>query len=139
MGILLKVATFPVSLPLDGLLWVAEKIKDQAEAEFYDEGAVRGRLLADLSESTRRKDMDAIIRQLVDGGVVEFFSEINMVAMSGALIPVDWSFSPIRDDSGKVSGIVAVGRDLLERRALEQHLYQSEKLAALTNVPITLD
>jgi signal transduction histidine kinase len=47
------------------------------------------------------------------------------------LSPVDWSFSPIRDDSGKVSGIVAVGRDLLERRALEQHLYQSEKLAAL--------
>ena len=97
----------------------------------YRSDAVRGRLLADLSESTRRKDMDAIIRQLVDGGVVEFFSEINMVAMSGALIPVDWSFSPIRDDSGKVSGIVAVGRDLLERRALEQHLYQSEKLAAL--------
>jgi signal transduction histidine kinase len=47
------------------------------------------------------------------------------------LIPVDWSFSSIRDDSSKVSGVVAVGRDLSERRALEQHLYQSEKLAAL--------
>ena len=97
----------------------------------YRSDAARGRLLADLSETTRRQDMAAIIRQLVDGGVVEFFSEINLVALSGALIPVDWSFSPIRDDSGKVSGIVAVGRDLLERRALEQHLYQSEKLAAL--------
>ena len=97
----------------------------------YRSDVVRGKQLADLSETTRRKDMAAIIRQLVDGGVVEFFSEINLVALSGTLIPVDWSFSPIRDDSGKVSGIVAVGRDLLERRALEQHLYQSEKLAAL--------
>lgn len=97
----------------------------------YRSDVVRGQLLADLSETNQRKAMAAIIRQLVDGDVVEFFSEINMVAPSGALIPVDWSFSTIRDDSGKVSGIVAVGRDLLERRALEQHLYQSEKLAAL--------
>jgi PAS domain S-box-containing protein len=97
----------------------------------YHGEVARGRLLADLSETAQRKDMMAIIRQLVDGGVGEFFSEINLVALSGALIPVEWSFSPIRDDSGKVSGIVAVGRDLLERRALEQHLYQSEKLAAL--------
>ena len=97
----------------------------------YRSDVARGKQLADLSESTRRQDMAAIIRQLVDGGVVEFFSEINLVSLSGTLIPVDWSFSPIRDDSGRVSGIVAVGRDLLERRALEQHLYQSEKLAAL--------
>ena len=57
---LLKVVTFPVSLPLDGLLWVAERIKDQAEAEYYDEGAVRGRLLElelklDLGEITEEE------------------------------------------------------------------------------------
>ena len=45
MGGLLKVVTFPVSLPLDGLLWVANRIKEQAEAVYYDEGAVRARLL----------------------------------------------------------------------------------------------
>jgi PAS domain S-box-containing protein len=97
----------------------------------YHSGDVRGQLLAGLCETSQGKDMAAIIRQMVVGGVVEFFREINLVARSGALIPVDWSFSPIRDDSGQVSGIVAVGRDLVERRALEQHLYQSEKLAAL--------
>jgi len=57
---LLKVATFPVSLPLEGVLWVAERIKDQAEAEYYDEGAVRGRLLElelklDLGEITEEE------------------------------------------------------------------------------------
>jgi PAS domain S-box-containing protein len=97
----------------------------------YASSVVRGQLLAGLCEVNRSKDMAAIIDQMVIGGVVEFFSEINLLSATGALIPVDWSFSPIRDDSGQVSGIVAVGRDLVERRALEQHLYQSEKLAAL--------
>lgn len=96
----------------------------------YRIGEVRGQLLAELCETVRRNDMAAIIRQLVHGDAVEF-RELNLMALSGTPIPVDWSFSPIRDDSGKVSGVVAVGRDLSERRALEKHLYQSEKLAAL--------
>lgn len=96
----------------------------------YRIGEVRGQLLAELCETVRRNDMAAIIRQLVHGDAVKF-RELNLMALSGTPIPVDWSFSPIRDDSGQVSGVVAVGRDLSERRALEQHLYQSEKLAAL--------
>jgi PAS domain S-box-containing protein len=96
----------------------------------YRLGEVYGQLLAELCESTQRNDMGAIIKQLVGGDAVEFW-ELNLMSKSGSSIPVDWSFSPIRDDSGKVSGVVAVGRDLSERRALEQHLYQSEKLAAL--------
>ena len=92
---------------------------------------VIGTALAELCEKNQRKDMEVIIRQLVSGTVFEFFSEINIMAQSGALIPVDWSFSVIRDEAEAVVGVVVVGRDLLERRALEQHLYQSEKLAAL--------
>jgi PAS domain S-box-containing protein len=92
---------------------------------------VRGQALADFCEKSQRKDMALIIRQLVAGTVFEFFSEINVMASSGALIPVDWSFSVLHDEAGTVCGVVVVGRDLLERRALEQHLYQSEKLAAL--------
>lgn len=60
MGILLKVVTFPVSLPIDGVLWLANTIKEHAEAEYYDEGAVRGRLLElelklDLGEITEEE------------------------------------------------------------------------------------
>ena len=96
----------------------------------YQIDEVRGWLLTDLCEETQRHEMTAIIRRLA-GGDVEKFQELNLMARSDRLVPVDWSFSPIRDDSGKVSGVVAVGRDLSERRAFEEHLYQSEKLAAL--------
>lgn len=96
----------------------------------YPRNAVRGLLLIDLCESRQRPDVMAIIQQLLQGAAVEL-AELNLVASSGVPIPVDWSFSPIRTDSGQVCGIVAVGRDLSERRAFEQHLFQSEKLAAL--------
>ena len=64
MGALLKIATFPVSIPLDGLLWIANRINDQVEAVYYDEGAVRGRLLElelklDLGEITEEEYLAA--------------------------------------------------------------------------------
>ena len=70
IGTLLKVVTFPVSLPLDGLLWVAERIKEQAEAELYDEGAVRGHLLElelklDMGEITE-EEYEAAEDQLIE-------------------------------------------------------------------------
>jgi PAS domain S-box-containing protein len=92
---------------------------------------VIGKALAEMCEKNQHKDMATIILRLVKGEVAELSSEINIMAKSGALIPVDWSFSVILDEAAEVCGVVAVGRDLLERRALEQHLYQSEKLAAL--------
>jgi len=74
MGGLLKVVTFPVSLPLDGLLWVANRIKEQAEAVYYDEGAVRARLLelelkldlGEISEEDYQTAEDELIDLLND-------------------------------------------------------------------------
>jgi len=45
MGSLLDLLTLPVSGPIKGVLWVARKVAEQAEKEFYDEDAVRGKLL----------------------------------------------------------------------------------------------
>lgn len=96
----------------------------------YQANEARGLMLAELCEPAKRDDMAAMIRRLVEGSAVQF-QEVGLVARSGMLVPVDWSCSPILDDADKVSGVVAVGRDLTERRAFEQHIFQSEKLAAL--------
>jgi len=58
-------------------------------------------------------------------------AEYDMVTRDGTRIPVAWTFSPMKDDQGRISGIVAVGRDLTERRKLEAQLLQTQKLAAL--------
>jgi hypothetical protein len=45
MGLLGTLLTFPVSVPLKGVVWLAEKLEERAEREIYNEDAVRGRLL----------------------------------------------------------------------------------------------
>lgn len=96
----------------------------------YQANEVRGMLLAELCEAGHWDDMKAMIRLLVDGSIVQF-QEIALMASTGRLVPVDWSCSPILDEANKISGVVAVGRDLTERRAFERQIFQSEKLAAL--------
>jgi len=45
MGFLFDVLTFPVLGPIRGVIWVAEKIVEEADKELYDEDAVQGRLM----------------------------------------------------------------------------------------------
>jgi len=76
MGTLLKLLTFPVSAPIDGVLWLAKTIKEQAETEYYDEGAVRGRLLElelklDLGEITEEE------YQAAEDELIELLTEIR--------------------------------------------------------------
>jgi signal transduction histidine kinase len=58
-------------------------------------------------------------------------AEYSLVTRGGGRIPVAWAFSRMKDDHGSTIGVVAVGRDLTERRKFEQQLLQSQKLAAL--------
>ena len=47
---LLKLLTFPVSLPLAGGHWVLRTVLSEAERRYYDEGAIR----AEMAELERR-------------------------------------------------------------------------------------
>lgn len=47
------------------------------------------------------------------------------------LVDVSWSFSAIKDEQGRTNGMVALGRDLTERKELEARLAQSAKMASL--------
>lgn len=44
MGILGSLLTFPVLGPIDGVLWIARTIEEQANAERWDESKVTGAL-----------------------------------------------------------------------------------------------
>jgi len=58
-------------------------------------------------------------------------AEWDLVTKHGNSVPISWVFSPMKDDQSRCIGIVAVGRDLTERRKFEMQLLQSQKLAAL--------
>ncbi|MCX7047040.1 MAG: PAS domain S-box protein [Candidatus Sumerlaeota bacterium] len=58
-------------------------------------------------------------------------TEWNLVTQDGRRIPVSWICSKMKNESEKVEGIVAVGRDLTEQRKMEAQILQSQKMAAL--------
>jgi signal transduction histidine kinase len=57
--------------------------------------------------------------------------EVEMVTKGGKKIPVAWNFSTMKDESGKLVGLVGIGRDLTETKQLQAQLIQSAKLASL--------
>ena len=52
-------------------------------------------------------------------------------AATGESIPVSWRLSRMTGHIGEVTGVVVVGRNLVEQRAMEAQMHQGEKLAAL--------
>ena len=45
MGLVTSLLTLPVMGPIRLVTWVAQRVSEEAEREFYDEDAVRGRLV----------------------------------------------------------------------------------------------
>jgi PAS domain S-box-containing protein len=90
----------------------------------------KGRSLISLCAVEHQPVMADMLQGLVRGEKVRN-TEVSFLTVSGRELPIAWSCSPMLDDDGKVMGIVAVGRDLTERRQLEAQLIQSDKMASL--------
>ncbi len=93
-------------------------------------GEVFGRHLADLCTDELQPNMRSLLTRLAEGEPIQN-TEINLAIKAGQEVPVAWAFSAMRDDEGHMVGMVAVGRDLTERRHLEAQLIQSAKMASL--------
>jgi len=90
----------------------------------------KGKSLLSLCAIEQQPVMTEMLRRLARGESIQNI-EVNLLTASGQEVPIAWNCSPMRDDAGKVVGIVAVGRDLTERRRLEAQLSHSAKMASL--------
>ncbi len=72
MGILTSSLTFPVSVPLRGVGWIARKIAEAAEAEYYDPAHVQTALRAleerldagEITESQFEQEEEVLLARL---------------------------------------------------------------------------
>jgi hypothetical protein len=71
IGALIKLPLAPIT----GTVWVAERIQEQAEAEYYDEGAIQEQLrevdearrAGTIDEADAAAAEDALIERLLEG------------------------------------------------------------------------
>jgi PAS domain S-box-containing protein len=91
---------------------------------------VEGKRLASLCMAEQRPVMEDMLHRLARGESVRT-AEVNLLTADGREVPVAWNCSFMQDYGGKITGLVAVGRDLTERRELEAQLIQSAKMASL--------
>ena len=97
----------------------------------FNQREVKGRSLFSFCVAEDQMAMHELLQKLCRGEKSSASIELNLITKEQHEVPVAWSLSAMRDDVGKVIGLVAIGRDLTERRRMEAQLIQSAKMAAL--------
>ena len=96
----------------------------------HGQDEMRGQLLAEQIDAPQNLEVAECFRQIARIGDLRAV-EWPMRCGDGRTIPVSWHLSRMTGTGGEVTGVVVVGRNLVEQRAMEAQMRQAEKLAAL--------
>ncbi len=92
------------------------------------------------SEDAQKSVEDPVARVLREGTVVGMGNHTVLVRKDGSRVPIDDSAAPIRDEDGKVTGVVLVFRDIAGRKRVEEELRETrdylQNLLDYANAPI---
>ncbi|MDD5034348.1 MAG: PAS domain-containing protein [Methylococcaceae bacterium] len=91
---------------------------------------VRGQYFFHFCGANEQQTVSTVFMRMKSGND-SHTTEFPLLTSNKDNILVSWVFSPMKDDYGQTVGAVVVGRDIAERRKLENQLRQSQKLAAL--------
>jgi PAS domain S-box-containing protein len=75
-----------------------------------------------INEQTRKEVDNPVSKVLQAGNVVGLGNHTVLVSKDGTEVPIDDSGAPIRGESGNISGVVLVFRDITERKRAEEEL-----------------
>ena len=75
-----------------------------------------------IKEQTRLDVENPITRVLQEGVIVGLANHTLLVKKDRTGIPIDDSGAPIRDNEGKIAGVVLIFRDITERKQAEEKL-----------------
>ncbi len=113
-----------VSKTLGGIV---ETWNQGAERLFgYRADEVIGQSITLIVPPDRLDEEQEILTRLAAGEVIEHYETVR-VAKDGRRIEVSLTVSPIRDSDGRIIGASKVGRDITERKRVEETLRQADR------------
>ena len=77
-----------------------------------------------VNENTRKAVENPAARALKEGVIVGLANHTVLIAKDGTEKAIDDSAAPIRDEQGKLAGVVLIFRDITERRRVDNELRQ---------------
>ena len=113
---------------------IAEQLTGWTEKEALNKKAKE--IFRIISEETREESEDPIQKVLDTGRIIGLANHTALIARDGAEIPIADSAAPIKDNAGKVHGVVLVFRDVSReksRQAEVEYLSYHDCLTGLYN------
>jgi PAS domain S-box-containing protein len=107
---------------------VAERLTGWTQPEALGEPVTE---IFEIVDRDRRPVANPALEALAQGRNATLAENTVLVARDGRECLVDDSAAPIRDVSGSVAGAVLVFRDVTDRRRMEDHLRQAQKMEAI--------
>ena len=108
----------PVAEALTG--WSGKEVRKKAVAD----------VLRLIDEHTREPIDNPLMRVLRERATVTH-EHITLVSRSGAEVPIEFNASPLRGDSGDLSGAILVFRDTSKRRQFAEQAAHAQKMEAV--------
>lgn len=84
-----------------------------------------------IHEKTRERLPDLVAEVIRQGIVISVGDHTCLLSRHEGELPIDDSAAPIRDDDGRITGVVVTFRDRSERQRLEEKLREAQKLESL--------
>jgi PAS domain S-box-containing protein len=102
----------------------------------------RGRDISDVfpifNEFTGSVAQNPVAKVMKEGRVVGLANHTVLKRADGRLIPIEDSAAPIRDDKGRLIGVVLVFRDVTNERKSQEIMRRTEKLSAAARLSATV-
>ncbi|HVN97181.1 MAG TPA: PAS domain S-box protein [Syntrophorhabdaceae bacterium] len=106
--------------------WTLERAKQRPITEVFQI----------VNEHTRNEVENPVDRVLREGTVVGLANHTILIRKDGSEVPIDDSGAPVRDLDGTTTGVVLVFRNIMQRRAQENHTNRLASFPELDPIPI---
>lgn len=114
-------------------------IGQNRQIEFWNQGAERlygwtaaealGSALGDLGLNRAVTEVDAAHQKLLADG--EWSGELRQRTKDGREVEVESRWTLVRDDAGQPTATLVINTDITEKRRLESHFYQAQRLESI--------